>query len=138
MLAIVNIHTASHTTSQVISQLLLLPNYFSVHRVNTIALYTHSVTTGARIVTTLADMDGNESFDTSVLGSADEVCEDRVGDGELIFVKGTKTQASCTIVLRGANEYMLDEMDRYVRTSIFTLLHFILFATIGCLQLVSW
>jgi T-complex protein 1 subunit alpha len=68
--------------------------------------------TGARIVTTLADMEGNETFDSSVLGSADEVCEDRVGDGELIFVKGTKTQASCTIVLRGANEYMLDEMDR--------------------------
>lgn len=37
-----------------------------------------------------------------------------MGDGELIFFKGTKTQASCTIVLRGANDFMLDEMDRWV------------------------
>lgn len=42
-----------------------------------------------------------------------KVSEQRVGDGELIFFKGTKTQASCTIVLRGANDFMLDEMDRY-------------------------
>lgn len=41
-----------------------------------------------------------------------KVSEQRVGDGELIFFKGTKTQASCTIVLRGANDFMLDEMDR--------------------------
>jgi T-complex protein 1 subunit alpha len=68
--------------------------------------------TGARIVTTLADMEGNETFDASVLGEAEEVAEERVGGWELIFVKGTKSQASCTIVLRGANDYMLDEMDR--------------------------
>lgn len=43
-----------------------------------------------------------------------KVSEQRVGDGELIFFKGTKTQASCTIVLRGANDFMLDEMDRYM------------------------
>ncbi|CAN0455091.1 unnamed protein product [Ectocarpus sp. 12 AP-2014] len=41
-----------------------------------------------------------------------KVSEQRVGDGELIFFKGTKTQASCTVVLRGANDFMLDEMDR--------------------------
>ncbi|CAN0456526.1 unnamed protein product, partial [Scytosiphon promiscuus] len=29
--------------------------------------------TGASIVTTLADMEGNETFDPSVLGEADEV-----------------------------------------------------------------
>lgn len=41
-----------------------------------------------------------------------KVSEQRVGDGELMFFKGTKTHASCTIVLRGANDFMLDEMDR--------------------------
>ncbi len=35
-------------------------------------------------------MEGNESFDPECLGDADEVSEERVGDGELIFVKGTK------------------------------------------------
>ncbi len=45
---------------------------------------------GGRIVTTLADMEGNETFDPECLGDAEEVSEERVGDGELIFVKGTK------------------------------------------------
>ncbi|CAM9789208.1 unnamed protein product [Ectocarpus sp. 6 AP-2014] len=74
--------------------------------------------TGASIVTTLADMEGNETFDPEVLGQADEVSEQRVGDGELIFFKGTKTQASCTVVLRGANDFMLDEMDRALHDSL--------------------
>ena len=30
--------------------------------------------TGATVVTTLADMEGNETFDASNLGSAEEVC----------------------------------------------------------------
>ncbi|CAM9773121.1 unnamed protein product [Ectocarpus fasciculatus] len=74
--------------------------------------------TGASIVTTLADMEGNETFDPEVLGQAEEVSEQRVGDGELIFFKGTKTQASCTVVLRGANDFMLDEMDRALHDSL--------------------
>eukprot|EP00612_Vaucheria_litorea_P006713 CAMPEP_0171477788 /NCGR_PEP_ID=MMETSP0946-20130122/4394_1 /TAXON_ID=109269 /ORGANISM="Vaucheria litorea, Strain CCMP2940" /LENGTH=552 /DNA_ID=CAMNT_0012008307 /DNA_START=67 /DNA_END=1721 /DNA_ORIENTATION=- len=74
--------------------------------------------TGAKIVSTLADMEGNESFDVGNLGEAEEVSEERVGDGELIFVKGTKTQASCTVILRGANEFMLDEMDRSLHDSL--------------------
>ncbi|CAN0565689.1 unnamed protein product [Ectocarpus sp. 12 AP-2014] len=47
-----------------------------------------------------------------------KVSEQRVGDGELIFFKGTKTQASCTVVLRGANDFMLDEMDRALHDSL--------------------
>lgn len=46
-------------------------------------------------------------------GGTIQVSEQRVGDGELLFFKGTKTHASCTIVLRGANDFMLDEMDRW-------------------------
>ena len=43
---------------------------------------------------------------------ADEVSEERVGDGELVFIRGTKTSKSVSIVLRGANDFLLDEMDR--------------------------
>jgi hypothetical protein len=39
------------------------------------------------VVTTLADMEGNEAFDPSSLGQADEVVESRVGDGEMIYIK---------------------------------------------------
>ena len=41
----------------------------------------------ATMCLTLANMEGDESFDASMLGSADEVVEERVGDNELIFVK---------------------------------------------------
>lgn len=74
--------------------------------------------TGGQVVLTLADMDGEESFDAANLGEAAEVSEERVGDGELIYIKGCKTHQSTTVVLRGANENMLDEMDRSLHDSL--------------------
>jgi T-complex protein 1 subunit alpha len=73
--------------------------------------------TGGKLVVTMADMEGNEAFDASNLGIAETVKEERVGDGELLYVCGCKGGAS-TIVLRGANEYMLDEMDRALHDSL--------------------
>lgn len=74
--------------------------------------------TGGQVVLTLADMEGEETFDPATLGEASEVSEERVGDGELIYIKGCKTRQSTTIVLRGANENMLDEMDRSLHDSL--------------------
>ncbi|GMH69982.1 hypothetical protein TrVE_jg2335 [Triparma verrucosa] len=73
--------------------------------------------TGGKLVVTMADMDGNETFDASCLGTAETVKEERVGDGELLYVCGCVGGAS-TIVLRGANEFMLDEMDRALHDSL--------------------
>lgn len=74
--------------------------------------------TGGQVVLTLADLEGEETFDPATLGEADEVAEERVGDGELIFIRGCKTRRSTTVVLRGANENMLDEMDRSIHDSL--------------------
>lgn len=63
-------------------------------------------------------MDGDESFEASSLGNADEVVQSRVGDDELILVKGTKVVSSSSVVLRGANDYMLDEMERALHDSL--------------------
>lgn len=68
--------------------------------------------TGGEVVVTLADMEGNESYDPNCLGQCDLVTEERVGDGELLYLRGCKTQRATTVVLRGANDFMLDEMDR--------------------------
>jgi T-complex protein 1 subunit alpha len=73
---------------------------------------------GGQVVVTMADMDGNECFEKEWLGEAEEVSEERVGDGELIYFRGTKSSKACTIVLRGANEFMLDEMDRALHDSL--------------------
>lgn len=59
--------------------------------------------TGATLLSTLANLDGEESFEASSLGTADEVVQSRVGDDELILVKGTKVVSSSSIILRGAN-----------------------------------
>jgi len=74
--------------------------------------------TGGRVVTTMADMEGNETFDVECLGGCDSVREVRIGDGEMLYVYGCKGHGASTIVLRGANEYMLDEMDRALHDSL--------------------
>ena len=68
--------------------------------------------TGGTLLPNLADLEGEESFDAKALGQADEVSEERVGDGEIIFVRGCKTSRAVSVLLRGANEYLLDEMER--------------------------
>ncbi|CAA2945099.1 T-complex 1 subunit alpha [Olea europaea subsp. europaea] len=67
--------------------------------------------TGAT-VSTFADMEGEETFDSSLLGYADEVVEERIADDDVIMIKGTKTTSAVSLILRGANDFMLDEMDR--------------------------
>lgn len=74
--------------------------------------------TGGRVVTTMADMEGNETFDADCLGRCDSAREVRIGDGEMMYVYGCKGHGASTIVLRGANEYMLDEMDRALHDSL--------------------
>ncbi|CAH8355533.1 unnamed protein product [Eruca vesicaria subsp. sativa] len=68
--------------------------------------------TGATLVTTFADMEGEETFDSAHLGSADEVVEERIADDDVVLIKGTKTSSAVSLILRGANDYMLDEMER--------------------------
>lgn len=70
------------------------------------------------MVMTLADMDGNESFDPAALGSAEEVVEERVADDAMMMIKGCKSTKAVTLLLRGANDYMLDEMDRSLHDSL--------------------
>ncbi|XVF65837.1 hypothetical protein PTKIN_Ptkin09bG0282900 [Pterospermum kingtungense] len=68
--------------------------------------------TGATMVSTFADMEGEETFDSSLLGYADEVVEERIADDDVVMIKGTKSTSAVSLVLRGANDYMLDEMER--------------------------
>merc|ERR1719161_3538370 len=68
--------------------------------------------TGGQMMITLADMDGNESFTPEMLGTADEVMEERVADDDHIVIKGGKNSSACSVLLRGANMHMLDEIER--------------------------
>lgn len=68
--------------------------------------------TGATMLSTLSNLNGDEVFEASALGHADEVEQVTIGDNECIVVKGTKVHSSSSIILRGPNEYFLDEMHR--------------------------
>jgi len=73
---------------------------------------------GAKIVISLADMESEENFNPDDLGFAAKVEERRVGDWEYMFFEGMKEQRASTIIVRGANEYFLDEIERSIRDSL--------------------
>lgn len=62
--------------------------------------------TGATLVSSLANLEGEETFEAGYLGSAEEVVQERISDDELILVKGTKVVSSSSVILRGANGEM--------------------------------
>ncbi|KAG0660838.1 T-complex protein 1 subunit alpha [Rhodotorula mucilaginosa] len=74
--------------------------------------------TGATLVSSLANLEGEETFEAGYLGTADEVVQERISDDELILVKGTKVVSSSSVILRGANDYLLDEMERALHDSL--------------------
>lgn len=74
--------------------------------------------TGATMALTLANLEGEESFDASMLGQADEVVQERICDDELIVIKRPKARSASSIILRGANDFMLDEMERSMHDAI--------------------
>uniref|UniRef100_A0A061S0E0 T-complex protein 1 subunit alpha n=1 Tax=Tetraselmis sp. GSL018 TaxID=582737 RepID=A0A061S0E0_9CHLO len=76
--------------------------------------------TGAQVVSTMADMEGNETFDPAVLGAAEQVYEERISDDEMIVISGCKSTRASTVVLRGANDYFLDEMERSLHDAMCT------------------
>ena len=73
--------------------------------------------TGGRVVVSLADIDGEESFDASCLGTCERVYEKRVGDWEYMFFEGMSKTRAQTIILRGANDFFLDEVERSMHDS---------------------
>lgn len=74
--------------------------------------------TGATLVTSMSNLEGDETFESSYLGHAAEVEQVRISDDECILVRGTSKHSSSSIILRGANEYSLDEMERSVHDSL--------------------
>jgi len=73
---------------------------------------------GGQVLTTFAEESGEEKVDPETLGEAEEVSEERVGDNDYIFVRNCKYTKAQTVLLRGANEFMLDEVERSIHDSL--------------------
>lgn len=91
---------------------------FAIRRVDKRDMRRIAKCTGAQMILTMATLEGDEAFDPANLGHADEVCEQRVGDNDFCFIKGCSQSKAATILLRGANEFMLEEADRSVHDAL--------------------
>lgn len=60
----------------------------AIRRVNKGDMRRIANNTGAKVVVSLADIEGEESFDASNLGTCETVYEKRVGDWEYMFFEG--------------------------------------------------
>jgi T-complex protein 1 subunit alpha len=74
--------------------------------------------TGGTVITTFANNEGEENFDASWLGTAETVYEEPVGDWDYCFIEGFTKAAACTILVRGANELLIDEIERSIHDSL--------------------
>lgn len=94
--------------------------------------------TGATLINSMSNLEGDEVFEPAFLGFAEEVSQERISDDECILVKGTKANSSSSIILRGSNgksifdvlrakrvtneklnvDFQLDEMERSVHDSL--------------------
>ena len=59
----------------------------AVRRCRRIDMKRIAKSTGGQLLLSLANMEGDESFDASMLGEAEEVVQERVCDDELIMIK---------------------------------------------------
>lgn len=90
----------------------------AVRRCKKVDLKRVAKATGASFITSLANLEGEESFEASSLGEAAEVTQERICDDELIMIRGTKARTAASIILRGPNDFYCDEMERSIHDSL--------------------
>lgn len=90
----------------------------AVRRVKKADLKRIAKATGATYVTSLTNMDGEESFEASMVGEAAEVVQEAICDDELILIKGPKARTAASIILRGPNDFYCDEMERSIHDAL--------------------
>ncbi|MEM4864649.1 MAG: TCP-1/cpn60 chaperonin family protein, partial [Desulfurococcaceae archaeon] len=68
--------------------------------------------TGGRIVSSIRDLTPKD------LGEAALVEERKVGNDKMVFVEGCKNPKSVTILIRGANDMVVDEVERSIKDAL--------------------
>merc|ERR1711937_895905 len=73
---------------------------------------------GGSIVSSLANLEGEEEYESSNLGFADSVSQERVCDDELLIIRGLKSRTAASVIVRGANDFMCDEIERSIHDAL--------------------
>ncbi|OXA51909.1 T-complex protein 1 subunit alpha [Folsomia candida] len=90
----------------------------AVRRCKKVDLKRIAKATGATLLANLANMEGEETFETSYLGEAKEVVQERICDDELILIKEPKARTAASMILRGPNDFYVDEMERSIHDAL--------------------
>ncbi len=87
-------------------------NIYAARRVKKSDLEALARATGARIVTSLRDLNSKD------LGTAGMIEEKKIGTDEMTFVTGCKNPKAVTILVRGGTEHVVDEAKRALTDAI--------------------
>ena len=68
--------------------------------------------TGGKILKSLSDMEGEETIDPACLGTAREVVEEKVGDGELTHIRAASQKLPQRLVRGATNSCLMRWTDR--------------------------
>jgi len=90
----------------------------AVRRCKKVDLKRIAKATGATLLTTLCNMEGEEEFEVAALGEAKEVVQERICDDELILIKKPSARSAASIILRGPNDFYCDEMERSIHDAL--------------------
>lgn len=117
----------------------------AVRRCKRVDLKRIAKATGGQLIVTMSNMDGEETFEPAFLGEvshfsclhplvsfgldrfylisctfwqAGEVVQERICDDELILIHDPKVRSAASIILRGANDLYVDEMERSLHDSL--------------------
>jgi len=87
---------------------------FAVRRVKKSDMEKLSKATGAKIISNLEDLAAED------LGEAGMVEEKKIGGDEMTFVTGCKNAKAVSVLIRGASEHVIDEIERGVHDALST------------------
>merc|ERR1739848_227217 len=73
---------------------------------------------GGTIVSSLANLEGEEEYETACLGYCASVGQEKVCDDELMVFRGLKSRTTASVIIRGANDFMCDEIERAVHDAL--------------------
>merc|ERR1712048_1311124 len=77
-----------------------------------------ALATGAEVILALPDLDSTDFLPPHSLGNAGLVYEEQVADHDILVFRDCAMKRAATLLLRGANDLILDEIERSLHDSL--------------------
>jgi len=107
-----NVVLTTGGVDEIAQQFLVDKGVMAIRRVEKKKMRRIAKLTGGTLIAHFSNMDGEDVLEPSSLGNAKKVEQRRVGDREVTFIMECTSTRAQTILLRGPNYYMLDEIER--------------------------